>query len=149
MFIFNLNVVFTLNFLNKVLSHVRFSPRFLQDSDFPGSNLNTADHIGKNRVFAEQIAPAWFWNSARAVLSRIRTLLEQPARKRCTVEELLWSSRSTLETIPLREILLLREILKSTQLGAIFEKFSVKVTCTLKVTLIRNNLNFTIQPNHQ
>jgi hypothetical protein len=31
--------------------HVRFSPRFLQEQDFPGSNLIRADHVEKKPVF--------------------------------------------------------------------------------------------------
>jgi hypothetical protein len=38
-------------------------------------------------------------------------MLDQPPRKRLSGEELLRSSRSTLDQIPLREILLLEEIL--------------------------------------
>jgi hypothetical protein len=38
---------------------VRLSPGFLQEQDFPGSNLIRADHMGENQFFAEQIAPAW------------------------------------------------------------------------------------------
>jgi hypothetical protein len=63
---------------------VRFSPGFFQEQDFPGSNLIRADHVGKNRFFAEQIA--------------------HPR------EELFRSSRSPLEQIPPWEILLLEEI---------------------------------------
>jgi hypothetical protein len=59
-----------------------------------------ADHEGKNRFFAEQIAPEW----------RLKYPLEQPPRKIRPGEELLRSSRSTLEQIPPREILLLEEI---------------------------------------
>jgi hypothetical protein len=39
-------------------NHVRLAQDFLQD--FPGSNLITVDHVGKNRFFAEQITPARF-----------------------------------------------------------------------------------------
>jgi hypothetical protein len=31
-----------------------------KEQDFPGSNVITAGHMGKNWFFAEQIAPAWF-----------------------------------------------------------------------------------------
>jgi hypothetical protein len=39
MFIFNLNVVFTTNFLKVAPIRVRFSPGFPQEQDFPGRNL--------------------------------------------------------------------------------------------------------------
>jgi hypothetical protein len=39
-----------------VLSHVRFSPGFLQEQDFPESNLITADNVGKNRFFTDRVA---------------------------------------------------------------------------------------------
>jgi hypothetical protein len=44
------------NFLKLVLSRVRFSPGFLQEQDFPESNLITADNKGKNRFFADRVA---------------------------------------------------------------------------------------------
>jgi hypothetical protein len=44
MFIFNLNVVFTTDFLKMVLIRVRFSPGFLPGAGFRG----------------EEFAPAWF-----------------------------------------------------------------------------------------
>jgi hypothetical protein len=43
-FIFNLKLVFTLNFLKMASAHVLFGPGFLSGA----------------RFFAEQIAPAWF-----------------------------------------------------------------------------------------
>jgi hypothetical protein len=46
---FILNVVFTLNFLKKAPSHVSLG--FLQEQDFPGSNLIIAGHVGKPPVF--------------------------------------------------------------------------------------------------
>jgi hypothetical protein len=51
MFIFNLNVVFTTNFLKMAPSRVRFSPGFSPGGGFHG----------------EEIAPAWFAPHARAV----------------------------------------------------------------------------------
>jgi hypothetical protein len=39
MFIFNLNGVFTTNFLKMAPIRVRFSPDFLQEEDFTGRNL--------------------------------------------------------------------------------------------------------------
>jgi hypothetical protein len=58
-FIFDFKIVFIKNFLKMAPIHVRFSPGFLQEQDFPGSNLIRAATWGKNRFFAEQIAPAW------------------------------------------------------------------------------------------
>jgi hypothetical protein len=49
-----------MNFLKMEPSRVSISPGFLQEQDFPGNNLITADHMGKNGFFAKQIAPAWF-----------------------------------------------------------------------------------------
>jgi hypothetical protein len=51
MFIFNLNGVFTTDFLKMAPSRVRFSPGFSPGGGFHG----------------EEIAPAWFANHARAV----------------------------------------------------------------------------------
>jgi hypothetical protein len=57
MFIFNLNVVFTMNFLKGATIRVRFSPGLLSsDQDFPESNLITADHVGKTWFSTELIA---------------------------------------------------------------------------------------------
>jgi hypothetical protein len=39
-----------------VPSRVRFSPGFLQEQDFPESNLITADNVGKNRFFPDRVA---------------------------------------------------------------------------------------------
>jgi hypothetical protein len=48
------------DFLKMAPIRVRFSPGFLQEQDFPGSNLIRADHVvKKNMFFMEQIAPAW------------------------------------------------------------------------------------------
>jgi hypothetical protein len=49
-----------------------------EEQDFPENNLITAEHVGGNRFSSEQIASAWFKNSAGAVLSGIRTPPEQP-----------------------------------------------------------------------
>jgi hypothetical protein len=40
-------------------SHVRYSPGFFKEQDFPGSIQITADQVGKKRFFAQIIAPAW------------------------------------------------------------------------------------------
>jgi hypothetical protein len=47
------------------------SPR----SRIPGSNLITADNVGKRQFFVWKI---WKENSAKPVLSGLQTLLEQP-----------------------------------------------------------------------
>jgi hypothetical protein len=39
-----------------VLSRVHFSQGFLQEQDFPESNLITADNVGKPRFFADMVA---------------------------------------------------------------------------------------------
>jgi hypothetical protein len=94
-FIVDNKIVFIKNFLKMAPIRVRFSPRFLQEQDFPGSNLIRAHHVGKKR----QSTPLWTANP-----------LEQPPQKIRPREELLRSSRSTLEQFPPREILLLKEI---------------------------------------
>jgi hypothetical protein len=68
----------------------------LQEQDFPESNLITADHEGKKRFYVELIAPAWFLNSAGALLSALWSTLEPPPRKWQSGEELLRGSRSKL-----------------------------------------------------
>jgi hypothetical protein len=73
-FIFNLNVVFTLNFLKMLLSRVRFSPGFLQEQDFPESNLITADNMGKNRVFADRVANLVDFSPIKANLSLLKNV---------------------------------------------------------------------------
>jgi hypothetical protein len=95
MFIFNLNVIFTLNFLKMTPSRIQFSPGFLQEQDFPGSNRITADHVGKTG-----------FSRSKLLQHGSRTPPEQSS-----LGSKLLSSRSTLEQIPLQEILLLREIL--------------------------------------
>jgi hypothetical protein len=42
MFIFNLNVVFTLNFLKMALSHLRFNPGFPSGAEFPEEEFASA-----------------------------------------------------------------------------------------------------------
>jgi hypothetical protein len=70
--------------------------------------------------------------------------LEQPPRKICPGEELLRSSRSTLEQIsppgnPAPEGI---PGLKRARIGATFKKFVVKTTFKLKINIKRNPLNF-------
>jgi hypothetical protein len=98
-FIFDLRIVFIKNFLKMAPIRVRFSPGFLKEQDFPGSNLIRAYHMGKNQFFAEQIAPAG------ALLSGLQTPWSS-LRGKFAPER---SSRSTLEQMPPREILLLGE----------------------------------------
>jgi hypothetical protein len=100
-FIFNLNVVFTMHALKVAPICVRFSPGFPPRAGFHGEQSH------KNRFFA---APASRWKYAGALLSGLQTTLEQPPWEIHPREELLLSSRSTLEQIPLREILLMEEI---------------------------------------
>jgi hypothetical protein len=47
-FIFDFKIFFIRNFLKMAPIRVRFSPGFLHEQDFPGSNLIRADHMGKN-----------------------------------------------------------------------------------------------------
>jgi hypothetical protein len=89
---------------------VRFSPGFLQEQDFPGSNLIRADHVGKKPVFHGANCSSVALEVRRCIPLRTANRLEQPPRKIHPGEELLQSSRSTLEQIPPREILLLEEI---------------------------------------
>jgi hypothetical protein len=91
--------------------HLRFSPGFLQEQDFPGSNLIRADHVGKKLVFRGENCSSMVLKVRQSTPLRTANLLEQPLRKNRPVEELLRSSRSTLEQIPSRVILLLEEIL--------------------------------------
>jgi hypothetical protein len=89
---------------------VRFSPGFLQEQDFPGSNLIRADHVGEKTVFRGANCSSVALEVRRNTPLRTANLLEQPPWKIRPGEELLWSSRSTLEQIPPQEILLLEEI---------------------------------------
>jgi hypothetical protein len=77
---------------------VRFSPGFLLEQDLPGSNLIRADHVLQRGV-------------RRSTPLRSASPLEQPPQKIHPGEELLRSSRSTLEQIPPQESRLLVEIL--------------------------------------
>jgi hypothetical protein len=90
---------------------VCFSPGFLQEQDFPGSNLIRADHVGKKPVFRGANCSSVALEVRRSTPLRSANLLEQPPWKIHPGEELLRSSRSTLEQIPFQEILLLEEIL--------------------------------------
>jgi hypothetical protein len=67
---------------------VRFSPEWLQEQDFPESNLITAEHVGKKLVFREAYCssvvlelrwsiPLRSLSYAEAVLSQLRATLEQ------------------------------------------------------------------------
>jgi hypothetical protein len=89
---------------------VCFSPGFLQEQDFPGSNLIRADHVGKRPVFRGANCSSVALEVHRSTPLRTANPLEQPPRKIHPGEELLRSSRSTLGQIPPREILLLEEI---------------------------------------
>jgi hypothetical protein len=53
----------------------------------------------------------WCYKSAGAVLTKITNSAGAASAEKALREELLQSSRSTLEQIPFREIMLLREIL--------------------------------------
>jgi hypothetical protein len=123
---------------------VRFSPGFLQEQDFPGRNLIRADHGGKTgfplskllqrgaRSTAEHSSQDWEPAGAASAENSLG-------------EELLRSSRSTLEQIPPREILLLEEIPGQSAHGlAPLLKSSL-----WKIKIKRNPLNFkSIQWNH-
>jgi hypothetical protein len=86
---------------------VRFSQGFLQEQDFPGSNLIRADHVVKKPVLRGSSVGL---EVRRSTPLRTANPLEQPPRKICPGEELLRSSRSTLEHSPPQEILLQEEI---------------------------------------
>jgi hypothetical protein len=51
-FIFYFKIVFIKNFLKMAPIRVCFSPGFLQEQDFLGSNLIRADHVGKKTSFS-------------------------------------------------------------------------------------------------
>jgi hypothetical protein len=90
----------------------RFRLGFRQEQDFPGSNLIRADHVGKKLVFhGGANCSSVALEVRRSTPLRTANPLEQPPQKIRPGEELLRSSRSTLEQIPPREILLLVEIL--------------------------------------
>jgi hypothetical protein len=86
---------------------VHFSPGFLQEQDFPGSNFIRADHVGKKPVFCGANCSSVALEVRRSTPLWTVNPLEQPPRKIRPGEELLRSSSSTLEQIPPREILLL------------------------------------------
>jgi hypothetical protein len=76
-FIFKSNVVFTLNFQKMAPSRLQYNPGFLQEQDFPGSNLIIADHVGNKPFFRRancssmvlelcRSSPLWTLNSAGA-----------------------------------------------------------------------------------
>jgi hypothetical protein len=109
-FIFDFKIFFIKKFLKMVPIRVRFSPGFLLEQDFPGSNLIRADHVGKKPVFHGENCSSVPLVVRRSTSLRTANPLKQPPRKIRPREELLWSSRSTLEQIPPREILLLEEI---------------------------------------
>jgi hypothetical protein len=109
-FIFDFKIVFIKNFLKIAPIRVRFSPGFLQEQDFPGSNLIRADHVGKKTVFRGANCSSVALEVLRSTPPWTANPLEQPLRKIRPGEELLRSFRSTLEQIPPREILLLEEI---------------------------------------
>jgi hypothetical protein len=109
-FIFDFKI-FIKNFLKMAPIRVRFSPGFLQEQDFPGSNLIRADTQGeKNPVFRGAKCSSVALEVRRSTPLRTANPLEQPPWKIRPGEELLRSSRSMLEQIPPREILVLEEI---------------------------------------
>jgi hypothetical protein len=89
---------------------VRFSLGFLQEQDFPGSNLIKTDHVGEKTIFRGANCYSVALEVCRSTPLWTANQLEQPPWKIPPGEELLWCSRSTLEQIPSREILLLEEI---------------------------------------
>jgi hypothetical protein len=109
-FIFYYKIVFIKNFLKMAPIRVRFSLGFLQEQDFPGSNLIRADHMVKKPFFCEANCSSVALEVHRSTPFWTANPLEQPPRKIRPGDELLQSSRSTLEQIPPREILLLKEI---------------------------------------
>jgi hypothetical protein len=109
-FIFYFKIVFIKNFLKMAPIRVRFSQGFLQEQDFLESNLIRADHVGKKTVFRGTNCSSVALEVRRSTPLRTVNLLEQPPKKICPGEELLQSSRSTLEQIPPQESLLLEEI---------------------------------------
>jgi hypothetical protein len=95
MFIFNLNVVFTTDFLKMAPIHVRFSPGFLQEQDFMERNL-------RQRGSKQLRKKMRHVGSADQANCTHRT---------CILPVKLSSLRGAIEvrrSIPLREILLLR-----------------------------------------
>jgi hypothetical protein len=93
-------IVFIKNFLKMAPNRVRFSPGFLQEQDFSGSNLIRADQVGKNPVFFGANCSSMVLEVHRSTPLRTKNPLEQPLRKIGSGEELLRSFRSTLKHIP-------------------------------------------------
>jgi hypothetical protein len=59
MFIFNLNVVFTTDFLKMSPIRVRFSPGFLQEQDFTERNLRQRGSKQLRNKMHMQVFPIW------------------------------------------------------------------------------------------
>jgi hypothetical protein len=107
--IFYFKIVFIKNFLKMVPIPVCFSPGFLQEQDFPGSNLIRADHVRKKPVFrganCSSVALEVRWSTPLRTANPLQPLQKiRPREKLLGVLEARWS------TIPPWEILLLEEI---------------------------------------
>jgi hypothetical protein len=112
------------------LSRGRFCPRFLQEQDFLGSNLITADHVKKQTVFRGANCLSIFLEIRRS--SRI-------------LSELCWSSfggksapkrsfsgvHAGLNSSPKNPAPGRNPELKRTRLGTIFKKFNVNTRFTV------------------
>jgi hypothetical protein len=72
---------------------VCFSPGFLQEQDFTGSNLIRADHVGKKPVFRGANCSSMALEVRRSTPLRTGIPLEQSPWKIRPGEELLRSSR--------------------------------------------------------
>jgi hypothetical protein len=107
---FYFKIIFIKNFLKMMPIRVRFSPGFLQEQAFPGSNLIRADQVGKKLVFQGANCSSVVLELRRSTPLWTGNLLEQPPLKIRPGEEFLWRSRSTLEQIPPRKILLLYKL---------------------------------------
>jgi hypothetical protein len=89
---------------------VRLRPGLLQEQEFPRIISSELTTWGEKPVFRGANCSRVALEVRRSTPLRTAEPLEQPPRKICPGEELLRSSRSTLEQIPPQEILLLEEI---------------------------------------
>jgi hypothetical protein len=133
MFVFNLNVVFTLNFLKMALSRVHFSPGFPRESYLLQRVSRTLEELLYGASFP------------RRLLQRSSESGEECSGRVLEPQWPTWSS--VMRLLPGKYCSWGKSC---TRLSVIFKQFSVNTTFVFKKNLIRNNLNLSsIEPNHQ
>jgi hypothetical protein len=139
MLIFNLNVVFLLDFVKMISVWVRCSPGFLRGEGFSGEQSHHNWPVTKWGKMVFRGA-----NCASMVLELRWNSLTLSQRKWCSGEELLQSSRTTLEQFALRKTWLLREIQGWSAHGGtpFLKKFNVETHFKLNINVIRNLFNY-------